>query len=392
VFNSDYSNVLEFIEISAVQNLAISNSILTFDSVADAVGYEIYSFASGSYEKINKDLLFANQYEFTTFEGQKTIVVKAISKTNGYSNSNYSDEIVVDKLTKPEISVENGKFKIALSQTIIQLLLNDNVKIIPEITNVQNEKVKIDLEIEGEPADILMGGLSGTLNNGDIHYQISYSLATRQFVGTLVCEPYMFLSYNSSSAVEEKLNVQIRVEYTEPISGVYYLNSNTETISGCGLFEPTKINKTTNNDDAMEFITWSPSTKNTLNGNELSVGYVFKIVYGVGDEVKTYYSNDNQLKYYDLASKTYVSYPAIISGVSAVFPAGYDENGDGHSQAQRRCRGRGAGCVLQHFQARGCVLGDGCTGYCRAGQYIHAQRGDQCLQLEKALRRAVHLP
>jgi len=305
MFNSVKSNEINFEKVESVKNLFVSNSVLNFDEVENVVGYEVFEKKSGSYIKLNTDLVLTNSFVFSNINGEKKIVVKAISKTNGFTNSSYSEEIIINKVATPSISVVDGKFHINLSTDIILLLANDKVKVVPEITNNQSNEIKLDLK---------------NLNGVDI-----------KLVGTtLIAEPYLFLAYNGQSILAENLTLQIRVEYDESTAEVYYINSDVASISAHGLFKPTSISKTTSENDLVEMLTWTESANNVLNGQAVSVGYVLKIDYAHGEDSATYYTNDTKLKYYDNSLKKYVSYPTYITGNSAIFPAGYDADGDGN--------------------------------------------------------------
>ena len=313
VFNSDYSNVLSLDEVDAVGNLRTSGSFIVFDEVENAVGYEVYEVLTGGiYAKLNTSLLTANQFEITT-TGTKEIVVKTISAV-GYSNSKFSESIKVNKLAEPQISVENGKFKIVLPSDITTLLIRQTlglipkgtINIIPEVLNGQNEKITVDLD--------------------DSSDDISIDL----LASTLICEPSLFLSYNTANIVKETLKVQIRFEQTKAIDDVYYLDLNTVEIGAHGLFKPLNVSKTTNEDTYVESIVWEWNGKNIIMDGDAkntimkdNVGYIFKIEHTLGETTKTYYSNDEKLKYKD--GETFKSYPSVISGTSVIFPAGYGE-------------------------------------------------------------------
>lgn len=314
LFNSKTSNILKFEKIGKVQNLKVSNSILTWDDLGNVCGYEVYEKLSNGYQRLTSTLLTVNEYDMQGLDGQKNIVVKAISNdlnsTNedgaNFTNSSYSDSITINKLSKSTVSIENGKIKVNLPSNLLLLLMNDKITLLPEVKNRNGEIVSVDLKnLDGRNMV-----LSGT---------------------TLLLEPYLVMSYNAESLLSETLTFKIRVENKEAVDGVFYLNSDETKITAYGLFKPTQISKTTQNNDSVELITWVPSDKNKINGEVLNVKYIFKIDYTNGETIKTYYSNDPKLKYYDASTSTYKSYPEYITGTSAIFPAGYDEdeNGDG---------------------------------------------------------------
>ncbi len=309
VFNSAISNEIVVEKLAKVTNVAVSNSILTWDSMENAVGYEVYEKTNNDYVKLNGNFLLENSFEFANITGTKDIVIKAISVASGYSNSYYSEAVKVCKIATPTLTVENGKFKVVLPMDLIPLLANESVKIIPETNNVQKGIVTFDLnDVDGK--------------------SISFNPLTR----TVFMEPYLALAYNSETVMKEDLSFQIRIEQTTAVDGVYYLNSNKANISAYGLKKDVKVWKTAN-DDKVELIAWQESDKNTLstiNGTQqISVSHIFKMEHLVEDATETYFSNDENLKYYDQQEDAYKSYPTYLSATSIVFPAGYDRDGDG---------------------------------------------------------------
>ncbi|MBO5954473.1 MAG: hypothetical protein J6Q13_00710 [Clostridia bacterium] len=309
MFNSNVSNVVSLEKVEKVSGLIVSDSVLKFTASENVVGYEVYEKKTNSYEKLNQQLITTNEYTITNVSGRKEIVVKAISVSGGYTNSIYSDSIVINKIATPTIYVENGKLCADLSVELIELLLNEKIEVLTEITNSQVGVIPVDLnDLDG--VDIKLVGT------------------------TLVAEPYKFLTYNSQSLIAEDLSMQIRIEQTEATDDVYYLNSDVSQISVYGLKKPVAVSKTTQENDSVELLTWQPSDKNVLNGSSVSVGYVFKIEYSVGENTFTYYSTDEKLKYYDIADKEYKSYPTNIVGTSAVFPVGYGLDEDGKLEVE----------------------------------------------------------
>lgn len=304
VFNSVQSNELHISKLEAPVGLFVTNSTLSFNAVPNAVGYEIYLKTGVGYTKINEQLITTNSYNISNMTGKNEIVVKAISQVNGYSNSSYSEVITINKVAKPVVNVVNGKFNIEFSLDIISLLANSSIKIIPEISNGSTENVTIDLKnLDGE--------------------ELKLNLLT------LEAEPYLFMAYNNQTLTAETLTLTIKIEQTEAIDGVYYLNSDAVVMNCHGLFAPSNVKKTTNENNSVEMLSWTASDKNVLNGASLSVGYIFKVEYVNGDDSYVYYSDDAKLKYYSSSTATYESYSSFIASTSAIFPAGYDSDNDG---------------------------------------------------------------
>ncbi len=306
IFNSALSNSLILNKVDAPTNLKVSNNILSFNSVPNCVGYEIYKQTGVGYNKVNTALLTTNSYDISAIEGGTALVVKAISVVGGYTNSSYSEPINVNKLAQPTVSVENGKFKIKFNISLLSLFYNDKIEIIPEITNGAR-KVSININ---------------NVDGSDIVFDLMST--------SLIIEPYLLMAYNNASLQAETLTLVLRAEQTEAIDGVYYLNTNPVSVDCYGLFAPTNIKKTTQENDSVELISWTENDKNKLGGNALSVGYVLKVEY-LGSNIP-YYSSDPKLKYFDKNSNSYVSYPSVITETSAIFPAGYGLNDDGTLQ------------------------------------------------------------
>lgn len=306
VFNSINSNELRIEKIAQTSNLNVSNGVLTFNSIPNAVGYEVWEVTGNSKIKINSNLITSNSYEIpSNISGYKNLVVKAISREGNFTNSSYSDEVKIYKVEKPNVSVENGKIKVALTTELMQLMQNENIQIVPEISNGANENLTIDLQ---------------NLSGRDV-----------QLIGTnLMIEPYVVLSYNSQSLTSEKCSVAYVINQEGALDGVFYINSNAVEVDCYGLFEAKEVKKTTADNNSVEMISWSANGKNKLSGNDLSVGYIFKIEYINAEHGVAYYSNNSNLKYYDKNSGNYVSYPSIITSTSVVFPAGYGVDADGN--------------------------------------------------------------
>lgn len=304
MFNSIYSNELSFERVDAITMFTIADSTIEFDAVNNAVGYEIWEKNGETYSKISSALITGTSYRFASFAGQKEIVFKAISKINGYTNSSYSDIIKISKVKQPTISVQNGKLRATFDFSMLALLTNPNISITPVIENAAFGEVEIDLN---------------NIDGNDLKLSLN----------TLIAEPYLFLNYGTDSIILEKLSFEIKVNNTSAVDGVYYLNSDPVEITCHGLFAPTAVNKTTDDNNTVEMISWTASDKNIINGSVVPAKYVFKIEHTVSGQTKTYYSYESDLKYYDTNTETYMSYGSAIAGTSAVFPAGYGIDDDG---------------------------------------------------------------
>lgn len=304
VFSSSASNELMFTKIDTVSNISVSNGILTFSPVANAVGYEVYKRVADGFEKINTSLLTSLTYDLSSESGHLEIAIKSISFDNGYTNSNLSETINVNKLATPVVSIENGNIVLSVSADVVTLLQNAEVNCSIIIINGTRE-VSLNLDSEGV-------SLSGT---------------------RITIEPYMVLNYGTSALIRENLSISIRVEYEDTENSVYYMNSNSASIEVYGLFSPTNISKYSSNVDAAEYvehISWTGNANNILNSEDLTYGYIFKLEIGSGEDIVTYYSTDSNLKYLDQSiGAEHYSYSSTIIDNNIIFPYGYDENEDG---------------------------------------------------------------
>ncbi len=315
LFNSNHSEELVFVKVGAAQNLSVSDNVLTFDPVANAVGYEVYYWESSesSYKKLNTSLLVTNRYENLLVEDKTKLYVKAIAKDGGYTNSNLSTEITVYGIELNNVRVEGGQFKLDLKMptNIFESLVSGEHGIV-KLTAIINGSKELDLKEAISSKKITL----------------SFNIITLTI--TVACDPELVLAYaedNAQNMLEEDVNFKIKVEPIETPENVFYLNSETININDCyGLFKPVNIKK--NGAEQVETITWEKSSKNVFEGRPVAERYIIKIEYTNG-ETKTYYSSDVNLKYYETESETYKSYESTISGTSIPFPRGYDEGNDG---------------------------------------------------------------
>ncbi len=300
VFNSNKSNELKFTKIDTVTNIIVSNGFITFDAVENAVGYEIYKETPSGYEKINTSLLTNTSYNLANETGNLKLYIKAISSIDGYTNSNLSQLINVNKLATPVFSVENGMIILTLSQDAITLLNEGTIDCTIHILNGSKEYF---LNIEND--DIYLSG------------------------NKLYIDPYLVLNYGVNSLLKETLTININVNYVDSEQMMFYLNSNSISVDVYGLFAPTNTKKYTsqeNEKEIIEHISWIGSLNNILDGVDVGYGYILKIQ--VGENV--YYSSDSRLKFAQSEDVTNLSsYPSVLQEVNVIFPYGYDldENG-----------------------------------------------------------------
>ncbi len=321
VFNSDNSNELKFEKLQPVEDLYVQDNVLTFSAAANAVGYEIYHYDNSGKQfiKLNTSLVTTNRYVLNLDEATR-IYVKAISKDNGYTNSNQSEEISVQGISIESVSVEEGLFKIQIKLTkeIVESFdkKEDIIKLTPVVKNGANY------------SDI-------NFNNAIANQEIKLKY-TNEYL-EMVCEPSLVLQYaadGETSMLAESIGFKIKVQPAAGASDdVYYLNSNEMMVDSVsyGLFKPKNIVKNSNGVEGLESISWENDPSNGYG--EENIGYIFKIVYASQDGIDRYYSSDTNLKYYNKANGTYESYVSAtnkyIENPIIVFPAGYDTNSDG---------------------------------------------------------------
>lgn len=313
MFNSLESERLEINKIDAVTNIYVSNGILHFDAVENAIGYEIYRVNSSVYEKLNVGLLSETSYGLTSLTGEANIVIKAIADLN-YSNSSYSESIRVNKLTTPILSIVNGEMNLTLSSTAITLLQDEGVDIKIQATN---GLTSFDFELLNEGISVDNNNviiLTDALNNAGV------------------------MSFGVNAPLNENLTFRLVVNYTslDVDEEVYYINSNSSSLDVYGLLKASNLKKNSTENDYDEYvesITFEPSANNTINSNSnLVSGYTFRIIIGEN----TYYSTDANLKYRQISSVqdgvieyVYLSYPLVLTATNFIFPYGYDSNLDG---------------------------------------------------------------
>lgn len=308
VFNSKDSNVLEFEKIAGPANLSASQRTISFDAVENAVGYEIYEKNfDGTYTKINENLIVSTNYTLENISGLKEIVVKAISVASvngGYTNSNFSESIVINKLASPSANFVYGDFEFTLSTDVVTLLDTEGVDLYLEaITLAHNEANPIIIDLKQKTEGVVIEGNKMTV------------------------EAYLLLSYNSVPPTSENIKLTFKTNYVD--SGVdqaiYYLNSDASTYSVYGLISPSSLKVSTDTVDGeviAEMLSWTPSDKNIIADSSVSYGYVFKIKYTHNEQTLTVLSNDSNLKY--KSNEELFSYAQAIDGTSCVFPCGYE--------------------------------------------------------------------
>ncbi len=295
VFNSLDSNTINLTMVEAATELYIENNHLKFtESISDYVeGYDIYVDAgTGELTKVNAHPVTTNDYDLNDYVGKLTgLAVRAIASSElaGYTNSLLSLKISAIKLSNPDIKIVNGDVVLTLPNEAQTLL---------------------DSEIE---AEILI-----SIKNGETILNLSELKQNTD--DSFIIEPNQFLTYldinlQTSESVDFKILVNLAAG-----GETYYLNSDPVTLQCTGIFSPTKVDVSA--EQNLETIVWTKSENNMLDDEDITAGFVFKIEY----EGVIYYSNDENLVYKQ--NDEFIPYDAIINGESAPFPYGYKVNGD----------------------------------------------------------------
>ncbi len=315
IFNSLLSNELHFTKINQVQDIRVDNGVLTFEPVENAVGYDIYRVDGAKLEKLNKNgLLITNRYDVSSMEGDFNVKIRAVSKVGDYTNSILSNQISVHKLATPIVVARDGNIVITLSNSAAHIMQNTM--------------------FDGTDLSVL-NGVVLNVSTIDKNLYLTPNNDGVELIGTeLIVDPIVLLNYGISGIIKENLQFKLCANYIS--EETCYLNSNIVTFEAYGIFEPYGLDKTSTTDGSnehIEHISWNDNDKNVLDSQNVTYGYIFKIV--SGDNV--YYSTDNRLKY-KTSDLDYASYNSVIMGNNAIFPYGYDLNDDGEIEEYERFR------------------------------------------------------
>ncbi len=380
VFNSKNSNQLAFTKIATVSNIYVSDGILYFDTVENAIGYDIYQEIVGEDDdnKLNDNLITALgttvEYSLTNLSGEGKIKVKAVSvKSIGgtnYTNSNMSEVMSVYKLETPIVNIVNGDLVVTLSSKAIELLQSTALDCKLVITN-RTEALSTPVEISADTNGVTLSGNKLTIEPeillayGDavkvetLDIQLVAKIAEVEDTesgevteptdpeggseeggeeSTEPTEPEIPVEPEIPTEPEQPTEPEVPSEPetpTEPevVDSTLYINSNIVTLTVKGLLAPKNVGKTTTSEsetEIVEHITWSANAGNMLNGNSVLYGYIVKIEYypntTLEGEPIVYYTSDSKLMY---MNDICYSYDSIITDNKIFFPYGYDEDGDG---------------------------------------------------------------
>lgn len=320
VFDSDKSSKLTITKVATPTGLRVSESVLYFDEVENVAGYEIYIKEKDgvSYTLYGDGLITTNSLLLEDITETTEIVVKAISKTNNLTNSNYSDSITLKPTTNIDVKVENGEFKITLNYGFLFANMS-KATITAEIKDDNGQVKDVDINIDDVDLSQILTG-----------------------VVDIIVDPHGIMKANTVSLQPEHFNYRINVAYPEDTAETsFYLNSEWGEITAYALIAPSNVVRTTDDNATVETIGWTPSDKNKIDGTDVEVGYDFKVEYTLPGEESptTYYSYDPNLKYYNATTKTYDSYSTIIAfeegtNPSVQFPAGYDTDNNGELEVE----------------------------------------------------------
>lgn len=313
MFNSKTSNTLDFNKVLAPTGIYVSDSTLHFEAINNAVGYELWENLGTGY-RFYAGLIESNSYDVSNWTGEKSLVLKTISKV-GYTNSNYSSEFTINKLASPVVNNLGGRLYVSISSEVVELVKQDVLVTLNIIKN-NGTITNVEFAYDGENDKL-------TLNNSISGISLSGT--------TLVIQGHAVLTNSSDTIVGENLKFKYVVNYEDDSLEYYYCNSNQTEIVVYGLFAPIEVEKTTIENNSLEMLVWKENTSNVITKIEdgetkiipFSLAYEFVITYvdGEGNEY-TYSSTNKNLKYYD-AQNALQSYPTKITTKQVIFPAGF---------------------------------------------------------------------
>lgn len=311
VFDSEMSNSITVTRLSA-PTLSVEDNKICYTPVSGANGYEVYLESAGDYVKVDENRLNIESNSFMFNDLDETayfkVKVKAVTSNDAVLNSNLSDEIVVQKLSKATAKLENGRVKIYLPNGCGDLVASNDVL------------VKLALNFAGKVYDCdvypeYLTSVEGVVWNGLDAFNVNSSL---------------IFNYSDEYLIGKQISLQLKL-YGE-LNGVNYIFSDLSETEVYGLFAPTDV-KVEKIDDFADRISWKNNDKNkvarTVDGEIIydtvdADQYVFAFIY----EGIPYYSTDNGLKY--LNGSSYSSYGRISGTTTSVaFPYGYDKDNDG---------------------------------------------------------------
>lgn len=321
LFNSIYSNALNFEKLATVSQVDVSNSIVSFAPIRNAYGYIVYKVVAENYTPLHEGVLTSNQIDLSNQTENITIAVKTISNQDGFTNSNMGESILLTKMSMPVVEIEKGDFVINLDYNkIINASLKGNLSL--EITNNETTQNVILNEF--------LSGIEFSIGKKEIVYPNSDLVKLAYEIGgvitaKIIIEPEFILSYTSSLSQE---NVQFKYSF-ESENYSTYLDSQNFEMSVIGINTATNITDfTSGNSEQIQFT----ESGNVYNSQDVSAGYMFKIT----NKSKTYYSTDSKLKFKTIQTnlEQFNSYPLLIEEINFLFPVGYDKNNDGNISAE----------------------------------------------------------
>lgn len=308
IFNSNISDKLNITRVSNNMNLTVVNSLLTWTDQAGALGYEVYKVENGSYIILNNEIIKTSSFNLDMLgvESEIELSVKAIGQNQFTTNSLYAESVKVNKISAPSIGVLDGKVVLTISSKLSEMLRSRDIEIVPHILNEEREK-QIDF----------------------VQFDVDYDN------NTLSIDAFMILNYlGTSEIIGENCKFSFKVgANNQDANNVYYLSSAMSSATLYGLFAPTNIRKTTDENNTVEQIMWKSNLNNLVNELPVAEKYLFKFTYTDGSQqTKEFYSNDAKLVYKN-SSGDFVSYGIIAvsqndEDVSIIAPYGYDIDGD----------------------------------------------------------------
>ena len=305
VFNSVASNQLDYTIVDK-PIYSTDGAKIYFELPENVDGVDIFKKTESGLTKLNGNLI-TSAYDFGLNDGNMTLVVKSVSKTDyGYTNSQISEEIDIVKLTSPSVSIEDGLIVLTIDQTSADLFENTIFDPSQDLATLQGCVIRFVDSIG--TTQYLYKGVEGV------------SLKANK----LIVDPTVVLKYGVNSLIKENVKFDVLANGD---TGKIFLYSNLVSTDFYGLFAPTSVSLPAVADPSevkTQTLTWGDTGLNILsNGTNVLAGYTFRLIDANGNE----YLSNNNLVYleYNAEQDNYVetSYPSIITTSSVVFPYGY---------------------------------------------------------------------
>ena len=188
---------LRFEKVAAPTNINVTNSTLSFTNVENTAFYELYEQTGTSLNLINK---ITNSYDISSVEGEKTFVLKSISKEGGFTNSTYSAAFTLNKLSAPQVESKNGRVYITLSEEV-KNVVKPGVSVTLNIIKHNGSNLNIDFVYdESKNTIVLANALVGVGFNGSAQRLWSCEILRSKYIynGNISFLVFIRRTWNSS--------------------------------------------------------------------------------------------------------------------------------------------------------------------------------------------------